>query len=59
MVITGHRLSIPTAKQRIFIGRDAERDRPVEAVHESAGARVLVFGVPGVGKDVLAAEAVD
>ena len=56
--ITGHRMSIPKTKERCLVGRDTVIDEATEAILSVSGARVLIHGIPGAGKDVVAAETV-
>ena len=58
LVVTGQRMSIPKARERCLVGRDAEIRRAVDATLAGDHARVLVHGPPGMGKDVTAVEAV-
>ena len=55
--ITGHGMRIPMSKERCLVGRD---DTIKSAVSDllKPNARVLIYGDPGVGKDVVAAEVV-
>ena len=56
--ITGHRMSIPKTQERCLVGRDTVIDEATKAILSVSGARVLIHGIPGAGKDVVAAEAV-
>ena len=51
-------MSIPKSREQYLVGRDAEIKTAVDAALAGDHARVLIHGLPGVGKDVVAVEAV-
>eukprot|EP00658_Telonema_sp_P-2_P004464 TRINITY_DN11663_c0_g1_i6.p1 TRINITY_DN11663_c0_g1~~TRINITY_DN11663_c0_g1_i6.p1 ORF type:complete len:526 (+),score=93.18 TRINITY_DN11663_c0_g1_i6:910-2487(+) len=51
-------MSIPIARTRILVGRDAHIAQATAALVAGAWSRVLLHGLPGVGKDVVAAAVV-
>eukprot|EP01050_Picozoa_sp_SAG11_P015874 SAG11_NODE_2103_length_3819_cov_2.904032_2_plen_858_part_01 len=55
--VSGRRMAIPKTASRMLTGRSAQIEEVVAAA-VGQGARVLVHGVPGVGKDEVAAAAV-
>ena len=58
LCITGHAMSIPVSRDRCMVGRNAEIKEATNALLSESGARVLINGVPGVGKDSVAVEIV-
>ena len=58
LAVTGHRMSVPLSKDQMMVGRDAVVADIAGAVFAAPGARVLVHGIPGIGKDVAATAAV-
>jgi hypothetical protein len=53
--ITGRHMSIPHPRARELVGRGALIKQATDALLGRAGSRVLIHGLPGVGKDVIAA----
>jgi hypothetical protein len=58
LVITGSRMSIPVTRDGIVIGRDDDIAAVIAGLLAGGGSRVVVWGEPGVGKDVVARVAV-
>ena len=58
LCITGHAMSIPVSRDRCMVGRSSEIQEATAALLTRSGARVLISGVPGVGKDSVAVEIV-
>ena len=58
LAVTGQRMSIPKGRERCLVGRTADIERVVVATVSAIASRVLIYGDPGVGKDVVATEAV-
>ena len=48
-------MSIPQPRARELVGRSSIIEQATEALLGRAGSRVLIHGLPGVGKDVIAA----
>lgn len=51
-------MAIPVSRDRSFVGRSVEIAATLAALLKGPGARVLLHGLPGVGKDSVAVEVV-